>query len=58
MKYAVKNIEFKNNAWTAKVGKYKDCFCEFNDTKQTVIISQNKRPSKQDFINSYKNSFN
>lgn len=54
MKYTVIDIEHKNNAWTARVGKYKDCFCDFEKSSVTIKIFQNKRPTREQFIEVYK----
>ena len=54
MNYAVRDVEFRGNSWVAKVGTYESCFCDFNKTKITLKIFQNKRPSKEDFIKLYK----
>lgn len=54
MNYAVRDVVFKDSGWMARVGSYKDCFCEFNETKMTLKIFQTKRPSKEGFIKLYK----
>lgn len=54
MKYTVRDIEYKGNAWTARVGKYKDCFCDFEKSSVTIKIFQNKRPKREQFIEVYK----